>query len=74
MMGDYGGYSAVLDITEQENIRPDARLEYDYLVHICGFFTTNDMLTKFVVFLFWFPLSLFQVYRLYSQQSKIKQE
>lgn len=73
-MGDYGGYSVVLDIAPLDRDEENQTLDYDYTVHIVGFFTTNEMLSKFVAFLIWALISFIQLYTMYKKPKKSKQD
>lgn len=73
-MGDYGGFSAVLDITPQDPDEENQTQDFDYTLYVVGFFTTNEMIGKFVVFLIWLPISLYQVYIMCKKTKKVKED
>ena len=74
MMGDFGGHSALLEITKKEQADESSIPEYEYSVFVLSFFTTDEIIIKFVILLGWLAVSFFTflLFRRCSASPKLK--
>lgn len=61
MMGDFGGHSLLFEIIplDDSQIEEDTgRQEYKYEVFLISFFTTDEIIVKFIILLCWIAITV----------------